>query len=331
MISIRSLHSSLQSVIVMAASLPPLSDLSPASPRHAADDPVIPLPPHIHSWLAAIFHPHPIPSFENDPTSIAALTQLHSLTRQRQQLSRLLEEDVQSKLVEYQQDNQYKAAMLAAVSMLPSSLKSALPASNPSLRPHATFTPSASLSSSLSALTSLAQQLSLHSVDEPVMVAALTAHKLDQQARHYQQQHFTHDIQHLHQQVQHTQHAITTHTHLLHQLTTTTTATQTETTNYTTQLHTYQQKHKEYNNRLQAAQHKLTHSNTPTLSRLLAVRDEVSGLEGRLERLVGEVGVWDGLSSDVRVARRQVVEAEMEVARLEEEIERRLCVMSAFE
>lgn len=305
--------------------------MSPTSPTHSSANETTALPPHIHSWLASIFHPRPIPSFEHDSLSVDALSQLHFLTLQRQQLTQLLEADAQGRLAEYQQDNHYKACMLAALSILPSSLASSLPASDPLFRPQSTFTPSADLATTLSALTSLAQHLSLHSVDEPVMTAALVAHKVDEQTAAYEQQQLTHDIQQLQQQIHSTQHDIAAHHQLLHQLNHNTATLTSDTQALTTELHTYTTKHKEYNQRLTAAQNKLKHSAAPTLTQLLTVRDETAVLESRLQRLHAEVSVWDGLSSDVRVARRQVAEAEMEVVRLEEEIERRLCAMSAFE
>ena len=289
------------------------------------------LPPHIQSWLAAIFHPHPVAPCESDPLSIDTLTQLHSLAAQREQLTRLLDEDAQSKLVDYQHDNHYQASMLAAVSMLPSSFAANLPALTSSARAaHGRVTPSAGLPSSLSALTSLAQRLALHSVDEPAMLAALLAHKATEQQQHYEQQQLTHAIATLQRHIATTQRDIASHHTLLRQLDHSAATLQHDTQQHTTELHTYTTKHKEYNQRLLVARNKLKH-HEPTLSQLLAVRDEAAALEGRLQRLQGEVAVWDGLSSDVRVARRQVAEAELDVMRLEEEIERRLCAMSAFE
>ena len=305
---------------------------TPASSRERPDDANTPLPPHIHSWLASIFHPCPIPTFECDATAIDTLTQLHSLTLQREQLQQLYDEDVQSRLSQYQQDNEYKASMLAALSVLPASLTAALPTPIPlSHSQPASFVPSASLSCSLSALTSLSQHLSLHSIDEPVMLAALLAHKTTQQAQHDEQLHLTRLIHQLTHHIHTTQHDVAVHQRLLSQLNHNSAVLHSDTQHCTAQLHTYTTKHKEYNNRLHAAQHKLKQAGSPTLSQLLDVRDEVAVLEGRLQRGQAEVSVWDGLSSDVRVARRQVAEAEMEVVRLEEEIERRLCAMSAFD
>ena len=315
----------------MTTPLPSLTHSPSTSLQLSNNETAVTLPPLIHSWLASLFQPRPIPPFEKDSMSIHTLTQLHSLTVQRQRLTRLLEEDAQAKLIEYQQDNHYKASILAALSMLPSSLASALPASEPFSRPHCTFTPPASLYSSLSALTSLAQRLSIHSVDEPVMVAALVAHKAAERSERYEEQQLTHAVHQLQQQIHTTQHDITAHKALLDQLDQSSRTLQCETQSYTSELHTYTTKHKEYNHRLAAAQHKLKQHNSPTLTQLLAVHDEVGVLESRLQRLQSEVGVWDGLSSEVRVARRQVAEAEMEVVRLEGEIERRLCAMSAFE
>ena len=273
-----------------------------------------------------------MPPFEPTPFSVDTLTQLHALHAQRQQLEELLRADATSRLIDFQHDSAYKASMLAALSMLPSSLASSLPTPQPLSRAQPTFTPSASLSFSLSALTALAQHLSLHSVDEAVMLAALTQHKAAQQQQQFEQQQLSHHVRRLQHHVRSTQHDTAAHRTLLGQLQQhSVTTLQPDTQQHAAELHTYTTKHGEYKRRLAAAQTKLKQSHAPTLSQLLAVRDEVELLETRLTRVQAEVGAWGGLSSDVRVARRQVAEAEAEMVRLEDEIERRLCAMSAFE
>ena len=302
-----------------------------------------PLPLHIQHWLASLFHPLPIPPFEQDTTSTTVLTELHTLSLQQAELTQLLRDDKQSQLLALQQDNLYKSSLLASLSLLPQFHTHSLPTNSTSTRhthSAATFVPSTSLESSLSALSSLAQHLSVHSADESVMLSALIDHKHNQQKRQYDNQILQYDISRLQHDIQSTSTAITAHQTLLHQLEYNNTKQQSLTQltqHYTTELTNYNIKHKEYQHRLTTAQNKLKNNNNnnnntlPTLSQLLSVQDDIRLLETRLQNITSEVSVWDGLSSDVRVARRQVMEAECEVVRLEEEIERRLSAMSAFD
>ena len=275
------------------------------------------LPQAVYAWLFSLFHPEAVPSFEQDSVSVSTLCGLHSASCTASSLSALLDAQQRSAEDEYGQHSERLSSLLSALSLQPPPASSSPPAAPPS--------------SPLACLTNVCLHLSLHSVDEAAMTAALVDRK---EQRHSSSSSSSRLSSSPTQRLSRSQQSALGLLHetqqaraVLSSLACQADAVAADATQYAKDADQYAVKQREYAARTAAA------AAAPgagggqcCVLEVLALGRELQLLESRLLRLNAEAdaAAAGGLICELSGARRQVEEAELDVLRMQEDIERRL-------
>ena len=247
-----------------------------------------------------MFHPHSIPAFEVDSTTVEALTSLHSFLHLHSSLSALCSSHSSSVSSSLVQANAHLTSVLTPL------------------------IPSLALSPEAEQLVNLSLHLSPHTPDPPTLLAAL--------------------LSHLHSlspppptpspllPTRSVRKDLRVMNALMESLGATAGEVAASTALYLEDVPVYRRKVEEYEGRTKAVGGGRGREGEDVgVDRVVRAAREAEMEEGRLRALRAEVETYGGLACDVRQARRQVEEAELEVRRMEDDIERRLREMSAFD